>query len=1580
MGKPLIHMIPSQEAKLRGSLSSSDTDAVLKSAQAAGTHAAIEWKGKKPPATSRLTKGNSVRRSTTNASNESSKTSKSNDSNDCSFVHSNASLSSSEEQNIAALPQNRILVPDSITTSANGARTNKVRLAIQNFEQNIEITRQASGSTSSSKKRLAALKKIKEAKTNTQKNGDESTISSMSSYRSASLGINNRSRSAEDHGVIPRFEVLLDEAPEKGGKPTVTASKSRRKDAKVPSKLTRVPPNANGKEEQFGFSSTRKSPDVPAVNSRVIVNRQRSRSNKTRQRQLSNDAASSSQFFSAMDQHLAKKNRPRRIKKVVHSIEVVKTSKVEKDKVVVCEDAITTVSETSSSRKQARTLNKVLSPSKTKGAREIPSIDAASFKVQPLRKSFPTKKKKMYSINGGELVVDEVVSYEAIELNETGSVISSKSKKRKGDTKNVRKTTEETVKKPYRLVRLDDSKTVSLLQQNRSKASTTSRIAKGFRRISKRSKNASSSTLSRNPIKVVSEDAKTGAIELLRTRTPTRFGSSNTFSYDENEEDSILKRASPIPSMENLCIVGENNDIEVVASASKLGKSSFDETTPPADDESMNRIVSIRKLSSQDENSPSPPISDPIKTISPVRSPSPKELSTPPKKFEPVVETPSNRVEGTVDVERADSYSAESAASVHSKSSMKSSTDSSSRYSTPPPPPPIETGDEVPRNGDQLVFVGNEQNHPQIKKGVFVPKIPASKRDTKSKKGKILKTSSYKIDQKSSSFSKESPRKVKIQVQSVQKPDVNVQNIEISSVATPTSTDSDDNDLVPLKKYGAMVVKKPSFTVEAEEEMSSDTSDGLFDSKCIVSVNVLGVAGIVVDRKKCRDFTGDNISPCPPEHVTAVVGICDQDSIEEVTTFSSTLVHAPNSKDAPSEPQNDVQRHIAVWSSNHAGESPGSIVKSKMLNLKSSDKQFLELKVALAKSSDRAHHAAVIIGTARIEITEDMIGESNNRVIDMPVSQVTAEGPLSPTDDNHVLLLRTSSEPRNDFQKLAVDEFSSFGIEDEESLASAYAIDPSGDSMIRLQLEVNEVKPTTRVEKIEITKDEGIEKSGSFTNKTATTERSEESSIKSRESEKETEDPEVYSKPVEAASECDEYIAFQPVSRKDKFFAGYQASDKVEGLGCKIFGRKIGFPSCAPRSNEGLASRIDDRIEGMAERIFSTNCSAPKVDDSSVVGDATYYTGATGTTQRDMLEEIPAVSPVPTMTELRELAKEFALTSGEFFFKKKSEVIHESVLSEDEDDDEQTGVESATLASSAKKTINSQSDVDDDEDSYTSGGSDNESEDSLSLNHQDPVNFNFNDKRRVVSESNKFDLSNPSDDVRFSLGRSFDDFAREVPKLEMEDEDSISKNKQALVDDIVDEEYKDFNIRRENSGKPSLPSVVENIAEVLSIGGKACGYFAPEDVDPKGTTSLVWNRQSGEVEIPKTVDQSDLQSVGELTAMTLEKNEIKEKNRKLLLKKLGLPKEILAWSTGDKSKDGEESQSESNRKPFANPENYFAEYEDGAEGVRSIYGSKSDISKQEEAQEEPLERKSSNAQSENNLKPKIGDKSEVQSV
>jgi len=1473
--------------------------------------------------------------------------------------------------------------------------------------------------------------------TDTNKTGDESTISSMSS-RSMSFGSNKHFAPTEDHGVIPRFEVLLDEAPEKDAKPTVTASKkstalatkkqiatvskSRRKNEE-PSKSTKISPKtnrkpsggANPKVKERGNKentvSKEVSPDL-SVSPRVIVNRQRTLSNKTRQRQLLNGVSSSNLFFSAMDKHvetrLSHKNRPKRIRKVVHSIEVVKSPKVKEDKVLVCEDVITSVSDSSSSRRGSSSLdlNRVLSPSKTKGARQSPSVAAASFKVQPLRKSYPiNNKKKIYSITGGELVVDKVDQYEAIELKESGSVISTESQKCEKEAKNVVKntpptikTTHETVKKPYRLVRLDDSNIVSLLQQNRSKASTKSRISKGFLRINKRSKNTSSSALSRNPIRVVSEDHKTGAIELLRTPTP--YGSSNTFSYDENEEDSIIKRVSPAPSpsppMESLRIVGENDDIEVVAPSTKQGESAVVETPPPVEEESMDRIVSIRMLGSKDESVPSPLApSDLIDTSTPVRTLSSKALSAPPKKIEPVVETPSNRVEGTVDVARADSYSTKSVASVHSKASMKSSTDSSSHQVTPNLP--VEMEMEAPRNGDQLVFVGNEQSNPQIKKSAFVPKIPASKRDTASKKGKILKNSSYKIDKKSPSFSKESPRRVKIHVQSVQKPDVNVQNIEISSVSTPTSTDSDENDLVALKKYGSMVVKKPSFSIEASEEMSSDSSNGSFHSKCIISFNVLGVAGIVVDRQKCRDFTGNNFSPSPPEQVTAVVGVseCDKDSIENVTTFSSTLVHAPNTKDVGEKPQNEVQRHIAVWASNHSGETPGSIVKSKILDLKSSDKQFLDLKVALAKNSDSAHHAAVIIGTARIEITEDMIGEGNIRTIDMPVNQVPARSTLSPSDDNSVLLLRTASKPCGDFRKLSVDEFSSFGIEDHESLSSAYAIDPSGDSMIRVQIEVEELDPSTNVEK--------VERSGSFTNRTdrtAETERSEESSIPSGNSQKETEDLNVYSKPVEFASQDIEDASFQPVSRKDEVSAVYQETTEVQGPGCKIFGRKIGLPACATRSKGGLASRIDDRIEHMAERIFSTTCTTPKRDETSVVGDDTYYTGVTGTTQRNLLEEIPAVSPVPTMTELRDLAKEFALSSGEFFFKKKGDVTNERAFSEDEDDDEHSDVGSATLASSAKKTISSRSkdslgtwegksDIDDDGDSYTSGGS-NASEESLSLNQQESVKFSFDQKRRVMSESNKFDLGSRSDDIRFSLGRSFDGYAREESHLEVEgeDEESMSKGKQALVDDIVDEDNEDFKILRENSGKPSIPSVVENIAEVLSIGGKACGYFSAEDVDPKGT-SLIWNRQTGEMEIPKTVDQSDHQSVGELTAMTLEKDEIKEKNRELLFKRLGLPKEILSWSTGGKSKDGEKSRSESNRAVSPKPENYFAEYEDGTEGSRPIKRSNSEVSKQEENDVEAKEEKgaveamkddASNAPVESNLKPNPGDKSEVQSV
>jgi len=1514
MGKPLIHMIPSQETRLRGSLSNSKTTSDSEGLQHNET-AATEDTVKNGAGA----KANDVKRSATNASNESAKTSKSNSTIEsclCSFVHSNASISMSRSSNstnhsnneinmgltkgessshatdskASVAKNNNALVPESIITSGSStpvSSSSKVRIAIKDFEESIEITRKnsvaasiassSSGgkhlslderapSTLSSSPSIASMSKTNKNSNKTSNktsrnhgsefDGNASNLRSMSNTGSNNIRDSNRTSSFGS--TNPRFEVLLDESDEKDKEPTIKLAMSQQ-------------------------------------------NQRSTKSRQSRQRQRSitavtTDAATSSSFFfSAIDQHVAtrRSNKQRSIRfptlfQPNESIEVLQSSKAEEDVILVSDDTITTPSDTNNSTEATNTSNSestsVLSPTTTQAARQSPSTTAASFQVpaSPTNNSIQ-KKKKIYAITGGQLVVHEVV--EAIELNDTGSVIMEQVHLHpKGQQE------EKDAEKP------------------RSKTPSKSR----FRRRNKRTKKVSSSvSLSRNPIKVVSDDENMDAIELLRTRT--NVGASNALSHDEDEEDEedfIIKQVSPppspVPPIEDLQVVEEDNDIEIVVPSSKQ------ETK----DESMERIVSIRKLSTSTSSTAS------IKIISPVpRSPS-RDRSAPPQKIEPVIETPSNRVEEhAVDVTRAGSYSTK-LSFVPSISSTKPSGESVD----------VETEGKAPENGDQLVFVGNEQSFPKIAKTIMVPKIPAPKKDTSCK-------NPVKTDEISSSSSAEYLKTVKIQVKGVQKADGNTKNIEVSSVATPDSTKPESKVALLVKQYSGMA------TQASKQDKSSPTLVGLPESKHIVHVNVLGVAGIVVDRKNCRDVTGNDLSPSPPELMTAVVGISEssEESIENVTTFSSALIHAPNTKvknegEAPTaEQENEAQRHIAVWTSNSNGETPGSVVESKMLNLESTDEnskhvpKFLDLNVALAKSSEDIDHAAVVIGKARIEITEEMISGDHNRTIDLPVHQLGKEGPSSSSDRNCVILLRTTSKQRNGDRTLCVEQLSSR----EENLTSAYTIDPTGDSMIRIQVRVEEVHATS--------KQESIQRLGSSANRTAATERSEESSIRSSESPHQPESEELYSMPVDFP---DDDSTFHTVSRKEELLASKEAAYETGCSGFQVFGTKIGLPTCTCTSKEnvGLAGQIDDRVENMAATRNSDDSSLIQ-DDAKSTANHTHHTCAASTTQRKLIEEMKsAMGPVPSFNELRSLVKEIALTSGEYFFS-DDRIINDSALAAAEDnDDDNISVGSATLMAIERK-------LDDDNTTYSTTSSDNESGASVSLNQED-VKLSFNGNRRVMSENNKFDIDGNHREVVVG-SRSFNRYSDGVAQL-----DVGCGDRTLLVDGVIDEGDIDHDLRRQSSGKPSLPSVVENIAEVLSIGGKACGYFAPDKVDAGQVSPVaIWNRShsaaaSVVVEIPETVDQSDLQSIGELTAITLEKNEIKEKNRKLIMKRLGLPKEILGWSTGAKGKesgddgtDTEESQRRNIGSNIKQPEDYFADYEEGTSGVRSIYGS-NEISKQ----------------------------------
>jgi len=540
-----------------------------------------------------------------------------------------------------------------------------------------------------------------------------------------------------------------------------------------------------------------------------------------------------------------------------------------------------------------------------------------------------------------------------------------------------------------------------------------------------------------------------------------------------------------------------------------------------------------------------------------------------------------------------------------------------------------------------------------------------------------------------------------------------------------------------------------------------------------------------VDRTKCRDITGNAVSPCPPEQMTAVVGISEsgKESIDNVTTFSSALTLAPNPNTPNGESQNESQRYIAVWASNDNSETPGFEVESKMLNLNT---KFLDLSVALAKSDDDTHHAAVVIGTARIDITEQLLSERHNCTIDLPVHKMLKEGPSSLSDRNRVVLLRTSSKHEGEVSKLCVEQVSG-----QEDLTSAYTIDPSGDSMIRVQIHVEEVIGTS---------------AGSFNNRTAATERSEESSIPSDSSSTPPERKELYSEPIDFPHNfVDDEGTFHTVAWKKKLLGKSEDSNETDLPGYRIFGKRIDFRSC----RKGIAEQIDDRIEDISEHILSHTCSAAHRDDASLYLDPddslTFTTGHTDATGRKLF----------TLKELRDLAKELALSSGEYFFPQGAPGSSQKGLAVVDEESDSTSVESASLMSFDNgQLLNKdswQKKRDEDDNTYSTGASGNQSESSGSFNelNLDVVRFDFDGKRRVMSENNKFDIDSDNDRKALHDSRTYGSYPGELTQLSDCDGDdevsSLEEGEKSLTDKVFAHKGAS-DLQRQSSGKPSLPA------------------------------------------------------------------------------------------------------------------------------------------------------------------------------
>ncbi|OEU18137.1 hypothetical protein FRACYDRAFT_238570 [Fragilariopsis cylindrus CCMP1102] len=907
-------------------------------------------------------------------------------------------------------------------------------------------------------------------------------------------------------------------------------------------------------------------------------------------------------------------------------------------------------------------------------------------------------------------------------------------------------------------------------------------------------------------------------------------------------------------------------------------------------------------------------------------------------------------------------------------------------------------------------------------KAILVPKLPAPKKDT-IKLHDTAATIQRSLD-------------ASLDAASILSPSMSPPRLGAAFVSPSASMIASHESSLQKTDVSSSLAKRSGTVVGVTLENKAT----LRNVKHVVHVNVLGIAGIVVDRKSCKDVTGHKHSPAPPEQMKAVVGITEfcegkqENTITgNVTTFSSTLIHSPNTKlgksrsgsSSSSASSLSLQRHIAVWASNNLGETPGSIIESKALQTEFADEhdpnskyvsKFLTLSVALAKNSKTNDHVASVIGSAGIKVSDEMMRTGEDVTMDLPI--YVLDGSAS-SFDNRVIKLKTTAKRKGIIRKLFVRQPDRNDIMNREDLMSAYSIDPSGDSMIRVQVRVETLPvgedpkiPTDVYDEVEM-----LRKESKVDDATVTTELSDGSSILSGsctasilppaaaacrafdafiptgpQKQKNPTFPsgeELYSKPLDMpspnATDNDDG-SFHTVSWKGKLLLRNKMNDAGDP-GCKIFGNAVPLPTCTSETRMVVAKTIDDKIEEIAEHVFEKVGSCPalnvKEDSPSIgrsesfttMGNDTFLTIRTAKGEEEeknpikprvLLQEIrDFLGPVPTMDDVKHLAKELAETSGEYFFPEDPKVVA------NEDDDDNSSVGSATLVAFESGQLRMRSidsptwgrknrrvrrrktntvpdnaqHFDDDILTCSTAGS-FDSEPTIALNQpfgqeimeqygKEDILMENNESGTGITNNNKTD-----DDDETRTLESYPTALEDVGCEGDHEDSTLDEGRTSIVDG--DEEDNDDVIdgRREvEEDKLSLPSVVKNIAEALSLE-KACGYFGSK------------NQQQHPV--PETVDPSDVHSVGDLTAITLEKNEIRKRSRRSLLSRLSIPKGILTGCTDADIEivdaDDNTMMEPNNSMTFDDDngsivcgqprENYFADYENGQEGMSPLYARK----------------------------------------
>lgn len=682
----------------------------------------------------------------------------------------------------------------------------------------------------------------------------------------------------------------------------------------------------------------------------------------------------------------------------------------------------------------------------------------------------------------------------------------------------------------------------------------------------------------------------------------------------------------------------------------------------------------------------------------------------------------------------------------------------------------------------------------------------------------------------------------------------------------------------------------------------------------MVHVNVLGVAGIVVNKKACQNTTGNNHLPPPPDRMRMVVGIAERgsDKMSSVTTFSKSLIPSPNG-----EVGKGKHRHVAVWASNNEGLTPGSLISSDPLTLdrvtygnpKSRYKpKFFDLTVALAKDSKPEENFAIPIGVANLKVNGDFVSHGEMVTMDLPVYSVqqvqetkNLTNPEGISSSEAPFIKLKKIDTRRDggkgiFQRKSAHRDSVFPTQEERSaLSLVYSIDPTGDSMIRVQVRVETLGVEKRMEPLDSPMRGGEEnRLDEPCDRTAATDPTENDSVvtsqenstdANRESdiEGETSDKKpvcvlesnsteaLYSPPLELPT-GENVISHKPVAENSSEIS---SQDKDSGLNFQVFGNSLALPTCGPIQDPTMAAkRLDDEIELVAQKVFGHTIPFSNVtsktgsdesvhdltqdeEDSSLARDGSLYASLSG-----MSANFPSemdFDPALTMDEIGEYVRKqfgnFALKSGEFFFPEDPNLLN----------DDSSSVGDATLEAFMSGKLRMRSidnrtwrkySRDDDSRTYSS----EESEPTISLQ---PFGKSSERQRKVPMAT--VEEGKPMDPP---TNEGADGDQLQTPERPRDDEDNDIDPMVEEADNDGDDEMSYGSPPKRSSSRRYPGSVAESMVQSLAEAFATyyvCGAYSSPKKQP--------------MKVPTTLEP-ELLSVGDLTAVTWEQHQQKNKSTK----------------------------------------------------------------------------------------------------